>query len=133
MISMKPIKEPDVIELLNNGRFDGDIDGYVIMNGPEFLGSCIFRVDGGNVTVLDAKTKGTDQTPPDYSVLDGAVRAAVANGQNRGADNFTVLYTNSSLENWCRVFCGGEHENIPISRIFGHCEHEHENHENNAN
>ena len=38
MIAMRPILEPDVLELLNDGRFDGDIEGYVVMDGPNYLG-----------------------------------------------------------------------------------------------
>ena len=31
MIAMRPILEQDVIDLLNDGRFEGELDGYVVM------------------------------------------------------------------------------------------------------
>ena len=34
MIAMRPIREYDVIDLLNNGRFEGEVEGYVVMDGP---------------------------------------------------------------------------------------------------
>ena len=50
---MRPILEPDVLELLNDGRFDGDIEGYVVMDGPNYLGHMLYRIDGDFVDVLD--------------------------------------------------------------------------------
>ena len=38
MIAMRPIREYDVIDLLNNGRFEGEVEGYVVMDGPKYLG-----------------------------------------------------------------------------------------------
>ena len=52
MIAMRPILEQDVIDLLNNGRFEDEIDGYVIMNGAEYLGYALYRVRDGCTTVL---------------------------------------------------------------------------------
>ncbi len=53
MIAMRPIREYDVIELLNAGRFSGDVEGYVVMNGPEYLGHMLYRVDGAVTRVLE--------------------------------------------------------------------------------
>ena len=38
MFTMKPIEEYDVIELLNNGRFEGDLYGYVLSDGGDLFG-----------------------------------------------------------------------------------------------
>ena len=45
MIAMRPIREYDVIDLLNNGRFEGEVEGYVVMDGPKYLGHMLYRVD----------------------------------------------------------------------------------------
>ena len=37
MIAMRPILEQDVLDLLNDGRFDGEVEGYVVMDGPCLL------------------------------------------------------------------------------------------------
>ena len=43
MIAMRPIREYDVIDLLNNGRFEGEVEGYVVMDGPKYLGHMLYR------------------------------------------------------------------------------------------
>ena len=80
---MKPIGEPDVVALLAKGRFDGALEGYVMTDGAEYLGYCLFRLAENVTEVLDAEA-------PDNMMLDGLVRAAVAKGENEGADSFRV-------------------------------------------
>ena len=75
MIAMRPILEPDVLELLNDGRFDGDIEGYVVMDGPNYLGHMLYRIDGDFVDVLDCGLQ-------ESALVDGGVRACVAAGEN---------------------------------------------------
>ena len=53
MIAMRPIREYDVIDLLNNGRFEGEVEGYVVMDGPKYLGHMLYRVDGAVTQVLE--------------------------------------------------------------------------------
>ncbi|MEG2053409.1 MAG: hypothetical protein RR052_00560 [Oscillospiraceae bacterium] len=122
MISMRPILEPDVIALLNNNRFEGEIQGYTITNGKEYLGNCIFKTEDKLITVLDATAEGTQNNPPDYSILDGVIRAAIANGQNAGATNFKILTTTPSLEKWLNAFCKGKKGEISIDELFTKCE-----------
>ena len=69
MIAMRPILEPDVLELLNDGRFDGDIEGYVVMDGPNYLGHMLYRIDGDFVDVLDCGLQ-------ESALVDGGVREA---------------------------------------------------------
>ncbi len=83
MIAMRPIREYDVIELLNAGRFSGDVEGYVVMNGPEYLGHMLYRVDGAVTRVLECGVENT-------ALIDGAVRACVAAGEHAGASAFAV-------------------------------------------
>ncbi|MEG0305691.1 MAG: hypothetical protein RR635_08370, partial [Oscillospiraceae bacterium] len=70
MIAMRPIDEEDVIGVLNNGRFSGDIDGYVVMNGAEYLGFALYQINDEVTTVLD-----TDIS--DNLLVDGIIRACV--------------------------------------------------------
>ena len=44
MIAMRPILEQDVLDLLNDGRFDGEVEGYVVMDGPNYLGLSLIHI-----------------------------------------------------------------------------------------
>ena len=68
MIRMIPVKEPEVLDSLVQGRFSGEVRGYVIMDGPEYRGHCLFTVEPGCTRVLEVQVS-------DPSLLDGAVRA----------------------------------------------------------
>lgn len=111
---MRPILEQDVIDLLNNGRFDEDIDGYVIMNGPEYLGYALYRVDGECTSVLACETQSN-------ALVDGAVRACVAAGENAGAARFRVNREDAALDAWARVFLHGAKETVENAELFHHC------------
>mgnify|MGYP006974676030 CR=1 FL=1 len=37
MYAMKPILEPDVLDLLNNGRFAGEMEGYITADAEDVL------------------------------------------------------------------------------------------------
>ncbi|MBD5103083.1 MAG: hypothetical protein HDT27_10455 [Subdoligranulum sp.] len=115
MIAMRPIREYDVIDLLNAGRFPGDVEGYIVMNGPEYLGHMLYRVDGAVTRVLDCDVENT-------ALVDGAVRACVAAGEHAGASAFEVEAADARLAEWRRVFFGGEPETpIPNEKLFGGC------------
>ena len=96
MIAMRPIREYDVIDLLNNGRFEGEVEGYVVMDGPKYLGHMLYRVDGAVTQVLECGVE-------EKMFVDGAVRACVAAGENVGATSFRV---------------NGEDESLPNGRTF---------------
>ena len=83
MIAMRPIREYDVIDLLNNGRFEGEVEGYVV---------------------------------------DGAVRACVAAGENAGATSFRVNGEDEKLAEWKNVFFPEAQGDVPNSSIFHTCE-----------
>ena len=115
MIAMRPIREYDVIDLLNAGRFPGDVEGYIVMNGPEYLGHMLYRVDGAVTRVLDCGVENT-------ALVDGAVRACVAAGEHAGASAFEVEAADARLAEWRRVIFGGEPEApIPNEKLFGGC------------
>lgn len=97
MIAMRPIREYDVIDLLNNGRFEGEVEGYVVMDGPKYLGHMLYRVDG-------------------------AVRACVAAGENAGATSFRVNGEDEKLAEWKNVFFPEAQGDVPNSSIFHTCE-----------
>ncbi|MEG1782565.1 MAG: hypothetical protein RR253_04890, partial [Oscillospiraceae bacterium] len=80
---MKPILEPDVIDLLNNGRFEGDLQGYVLSDGGDLFGWSLFCVRGDVTEMLDVKA-------PDTKFLDGIIRASVALGESQGAEYFSL-------------------------------------------
>ena len=114
MIAMRPILEQDVIDLLNNGRFADDVDGYVLMDGPEYLGYALYRVEGGCTMVLACETKTN-------ALVDGAVRACVAAGENAGASSFCINRSDPALDEWASVFVHGAQSVTPNSELFRHC------------
>lgn len=115
MIAMRPIREYDVIELLNAGRFSGEIEGYIVMDGPEYLGHMLYRVDGAVTRVLDCGVENT-------ALVDGAVRACVAAGERAGASAFEVETADVRLAGWRRVFFGSAPDApMPNERLFGGC------------
>lgn len=114
MLAMHPINEPDVLELLNNGRFEGDVEGYIMMDGATYLGHALFTVEDGITTVVDSDVK-------DSQYLDGIVRACVANGENRGAKQFWVNQNHEALAGWWNVFCKNYTGPAPVDHIFTLC------------
>lgn len=114
MLAMHLIDEPDVISLLNNNRFDGDIEGYILMDGPTYLGHALFKVEDGVTTVLDSGVENEAQ-------LDGIIRACVASGENRFAEKFRVNQNHPPLAKWWQVFCKGLGEPAPVTHIFELC------------
>ena len=106
MIAMRPIREYDVIDLLNNGRFEGEVEGYVVMDGPKYLGHMLYRVDGAVTQVLECGVE-------EKMFVDGAVRACVAAGEN-GEDE--------KLAEWKNVFFPEAQGDVPNGSIFHTCE-----------
>ena len=113
MIRMFPVEEPAVLDSLNQGRFSGDLRGYVILDGPDYRGHCLFAVEPGLTRVLEVQVT-------DPSLLDGAVRAAVAAGENAGASAFTVS-GQPELAHWRQVWFKGCPDPIPNDRLFHLC------------
>ena len=114
MITIKPIEEPDVLSLLNRDRFDGPLEGYIMTDGNEYLGYCLFVRQDAVTRVLDAEAQ-------ENMMLDGLVRAAVAKGENEGASAFSINREIPALGDWAAVFVPGQSEPIENSRIFGNC------------
>ncbi|MEF9969079.1 MAG: hypothetical protein RR867_01300 [Ruthenibacterium sp.] len=114
MIVMRPIREDAVLAELNANRFAGEICGYVIMDGPEYLGSMLYQIENKTTIVLDCSVKDT-------AVIDGAVRACIGAGENAGADCFCVNETDEKLKKWRSIFCKNEVNPIPNEKIFHKC------------
>ncbi|WP_367926114.1 hypothetical protein [uncultured Ruthenibacterium sp.] len=114
MIAMRPILEQDVIDLLNNGRFEGDLDGYVVMEGPTYLGYILYRLDKTIVSVLDCGVENT-------ACIDGAIRACLAAGENAGCTAFEINGEDEKLKKWRNIFCKNEPDPVPINKIFSLC------------
>lgn len=114
MIAMRPIDEEDVIGVLNNERFSGDIDGYVVMNGAEYLGFALYQINDEVTTVLD-----TDIS--DNLLVDGIIRACVAAGERQGTDLFDISEENPNLDKWRRVFCKNLSAPYKNEIIFHEC------------
>ena len=115
MIAMRPIREYDVIDLLNNGRFEGEVEGYVVMDGPKYLGHMLYRVDGAVTQVLECGVE-------EKMFVDGAVRACVAAGENAGATSFRVNGEDEKLAEWKNVFFPEAQGDVPNGSIFHTCE-----------
>lgn len=114
MLTMKPIDEQDVITLLNDGRFCGDVEGYIMMEGANYLGHALFIVENGVTTVLDTGVENTAH-------LDGIIRACVAAGDNRGVKQFAVNTNHPPLAKWWDVFCKGMQPPVSVDHIFTMC------------
>lgn len=114
MLAMHPIKEPDVVVLLNDNRFEGEVEGYIMMDGPTYLGHALFKVKEGVTTVLDSAIEEDPQ-------LDGIVRACIASGENRGAKQFAVNRQHPPLARWWNVFCKDIPAPAPVDHIFTFC------------
>ena len=99
MIAMRPIREYDVIDLLNNGRFEGEVEGYVVMDGPKYLGHMLYRVDGAVTQVLECGVE-------EKMFVDGAVRAC----------------EDEKLAEWKNVFFPEAQGDVPNGSIFHTCE-----------
>ena len=113
MIAMRPIREYDVIDLLNNGRFEGEVEGYVVMDGPKYLGHMLYRVDGAVTQVLECGVE-------EKMFVDGAVRACVAAGENAGATSFRVNGEDEKLERFLPGSVGrcSQRQYFPYLRII---------------
>ncbi len=114
MIVMRPVDESQVVESLNQGRFEGDVRAYVVMDGPQYHGYMLYRVDGEVTAVLEC---GVEEQP----LIDGAVRACIAAGENAGAARFTLNSRDERLENWRQVFLKGQALPAPNEQIFHSC------------
>lgn len=111
MLAMRPIDEPDVVALLNDGRFEGEIQGYIMMEGPNYLGYALFMVQGDVSTVLDSDVKESQN-------LDGIVRACIANGESHGAKHFAMNMQHPPLAQWWGIFCKGLEPPVHVTHIF---------------
>ncbi len=117
MVVMRPIDEPAVLDELDAGRFGGaasGLRGYVVMEGPAYHGWALFRVEAGTTQVLACCL---DEKP----LVDGAVRACVAAGENAGAVRFSICTDDALLAEWLRVFCPGRTQPVENSVLLGGC------------
>lgn len=114
MLAMRPIDEPDVLALLNRRRFEGEVEGYIMMDGPEYIGYALFKVQDDVTTVLDS-----DVTPE--PLLDGIVRACIAAGESRGVQQFSVNTQHPPLVRWWQVFCADYEATAPVDHLFTFC------------
>ncbi len=114
MIVMRPIQEPLVLEEINRGRFSGEVEGYVVMDGPDYKGSFLYKVENGVTWVLDEQLT-------DPSLIDGAVRAAVAAGENRGAGSFGINTDSPRLAAWRQAMFKIGPDVLPNDRLFHLC------------
>lgn len=113
MIAMRPIKEPDVINSINNGRFSEELFGYVVMDGPSYLGHILYSINKETTIVLDANLDNN-------MLVDGAVRACVAAGEFKGAKSFAIQSDCKCLIDWRNVFCKTENP-LPNEKLFTQC------------
>lgn len=117
MITMHPIHEPAVLESLHAARFGEATRGYVVMDGPDYLGHLLFTVNGAVTTVQECSL-------PDTALVDGGVRACVAAGENAGATHYALNETDAALAKWQGVFCKGKQAPFANSDLFHQCQGE---------
>ena len=121
MFTMKPIDEYDVIELLNNGRFEGDLYGYILSDGGDLFGYTLFKIEDNTTVMLDSKTP---EGKFSGQYLDGIIRASIAYGEARGATAFTLNMEVADFVKYKNVFFEDEGEIIPNDHLFTPCEGE---------
>ncbi len=117
MYVMKPIMEYDVLDLLNNGRFEGEMEGYILSDGGDLFGWSLFRIDGDVTSMLDVNA-------PSGSFLDGLIRASVAYGEARGATKFSLNPDVADFAKYKEIFFENEDFIIPNDKLFTPCEGE---------
>lgn len=117
MYVMKPIMEYDVLDLLNAGRFEGEMEGYILSDGGDLFGWSLFRIDGDVTSMLDVNA-------PSGSFLDGLIRASVAYGEARGATSFSLNPDVADFVKYKEVFFENEGFVIPNDKLFTPCEGE---------
>lgn len=117
MYSMKLILEPDVIDLLNRDRFEGDLEGYILSDGADLFGWSLFKIEDGITHMLDIQAPGTQ-------FVDGLIRASVAYGENGGAKAFTLNPDIPDLKKYRDVFFRNEEDPIATEKLFVPCEDE---------
>ncbi len=116
MLAIQPIREPDVTALLNAGRFEGEIEGYVVMEDERYHGYALYRLEGERADLLDSGIE-------DAAILDGALRACLAACENRGASRFCANMGHPPLAAWWQRHCTGQASPMPIAALWGACGH----------
>ncbi len=101
MIIMRPIDEEAVLESLDASRFGEDVRGYVVMNDADYLGHVLYSIKEKTTTVCECTLKTN-------ALVDGAIRASVAAGENAGTLYFTVNTKEENLKKWLEIFCEGD-------------------------
>ncbi|MDD3429978.1 MAG: hypothetical protein PHG02_08255 [Oscillospiraceae bacterium] len=114
MITIKPIMEQEIIDLINRGRFDGDVDGVCVTDGTTYMGNCLFKIENGIVLFLDT-------TIQDLALLDGAVRAAVDAGAREGTTGFDFNAECYQLTHYRSVFFESLSGVIENKKLLGGC------------
>ena len=117
MFTMKPIDEYDVIDLINNGRFEGDLYGYVLSDGGDLFGYTLFKIEDNTTVMLDSNTPG-----PQY--LDGIIRASIAYGEAHGAEYFSFNMEHQPFAEYKRIFFGEHPDRMKTNVIFCGCKHD---------
>lgn len=116
MYTMKPIVEYDVIMLLNNNRFDGDLQGYILSDGKDLFGYTLFRLDSDTTVLLDSKA-------PDSRFLDGLIRASVAKGESCGMEHFSFNLDHEPFKEYKRIFFNEYENKLKNFLLFSGCKH----------
>ena len=114
MIVMRPIAEQMVLDTINQGRFEGELEGYVVMDEALYMGHMLYRVQGEITTVLACSLVNT-------ALVDGGVRACIAAGENAGATSFALNMEDAALEKWHNVFFKNQPLPIQNEKLFGQC------------
>lgn len=115
MIQMHPILEPLVLASLGSEQYGESTEGYVVMDGAAYLGHILYRVENNVTQVLACAL------PDDHALVDGAVRACVAAGENRGAAQFQICADEGALAEWHDAICPGQ-TLVDNGRLFHACE-----------
>ena len=114
MITMKPILAQEVLDIFNQGRFAGELEGTIVSDGSGCTGHCLWQLRGTTAYILQARTQ-------DPALLDGVIRASLAAAQDAGAAGFWVEDTSDELSAWRRRFCAGQAAPIPFEAVFHTC------------
>lgn len=115
MIAIRPITEQAVLDSLGAPRYGADVEGYVVMDGPSYKGYALYRVCGSVTEVLECAVQDT-------ALVDGAVRACVAAGEDAGASRFALRLEDPVLARWGQVFVKSGAFPAANTEIFHKCQ-----------
>ncbi len=107
MVQAFSITEPQVVAQLNAGRFEGEIEGFVVMEGASYLGYMLFCKRDKLAEILESSIENQE-------VLDFVLRACLCKCLRLGAVWFCMRTEQAALQAFWRDSVGVQSETASI-------------------